>query len=304
MKRGCIVVLLGLFQVIGFSQKKADTLRLYFAINEVESQHNFLRIDSAVKALNGALLDVGIFGYADFLNSDEYNVTLSQNRAKSVKAYLQKKAAPSQMNFYACEGKGEKFSKDNSSPEGEPRQRRVDVYFEPITIINISEARLQDPQPITTEPGKEKPKTRQDIKPKEQTPAEKNKKMEDLNAGESIALEGLVFEPGRHILRKESIEPLKKLLTTMQDNKTLKIEIQGHVCCIGTDLDGNDFDTHENRLSENRAHAIYSYLVAKGIDSSRVSYKGFGGSQPKIWPEKTFEDQQANRRVEIKVLEK
>jgi outer membrane protein OmpA-like peptidoglycan-associated protein len=299
-----IFVLASLLPLTVFSQKKADTLRLYFAINEIESPHNFSRIDSALKSLNGALLDVGVFGYADFLNSDEYNIKLSQDRAKSVKAYLQKKSAPSQINFYACEGKGEKFSKDNASSDGEPKQRRVDIYFEPITIINISEGRLQDPQPITNDVVKEKPKVREAIIPKEKTEAEKNKKVEDLAAGESITIEGLVFEPGRHILRKESIEPLKKLLATMQENKTLKIEIQGHVCCIGNDLDGNDFDTNENRLSENRAHAIYSYLIAKGIDSTRVSYKGFGGSKPKIWPEKTFEDQQANRRVEIKVLEK
>ncbi len=284
-----------LISVAAFSQKKADTLRLYFGINETESATNFSRIDSALRSLNGALLDVAVYGYADFLSNDDYNISLSKKRAESTKNYLLKKAAPSQINVYACEGKGEKFSKDNSSPDGEAKQRRVDIYFEPIVIINVSEARLQDPPA-----GEKIPEEKVIEKPKE----DKNKKVEDLAVGETVTVEGLVFEPGRHVLRKESIVPLKKLLNTMQENKNLKIEIQGHVCCIGRDEDGNDFDTHENKLSENRAHAIYNYLLNKGIDSLRVSYKGFGGSHPKVWPEKNFDDQQINRRVEIKVLEK
>ena len=294
MKRLCLIVsFFCLLSAAGFSQKKTDTLHLYYAINESESPNNFSRIDSTLKALNGKLIDVGIYGYADFLNTDEYNITLSAKRAEAVKNYLLQKAPPSQMNIYACEGKGEKFSKDNADKDGEPRQRRVDIYFEPVVIINVSEARLQDPPPPVEEKPKEKPKE-----------ATNKKKVEDLDVGESISLEGLNFEPGRHILRKESIEPLKKLLSTLQENKSLKIEVQGHVCCIGTDEDGNDFDTHENKLSENRARAIYSYLLNKGIDSVRVTYKGFGGSHPKVWPEKNADDQQINRRVEIKVLGK
>jgi hypothetical protein len=140
----------------GFSQKKADTLRLYYAINETESLHNFSRIDSVVKVLNGKLVDVGIYGYADFLSNDEYNIALSQKRADAVKKYLETKAPPSQMNIYATEGKGEKFSKANSSREGEPKQRRVDIYFEPVTIINISEARLETPKDSTPKPEPKK----------------------------------------------------------------------------------------------------------------------------------------------------
>ena len=71
----------------GFSQKKADTLRLYYAINETESQLNFSRIDSAIKALNGKIVDVGIYGYADFLSDKEYNIKLSQKRADVVKKH-------------------------------------------------------------------------------------------------------------------------------------------------------------------------------------------------------------------------
>ena len=63
-----------------------------------------------------------------------------------------------------------------------------------------------------------------------------------------------------------------------------------------------DNDTQTMNLSENRAKLIYDFLVREGIDGNRLQYKGYGSSRPKIYPETTDEDKQANRRVEIKVL--
>ena len=269
----------------GFSRKRADTLRLYYASNEPQSQHNFSRIDSAIKAINGKNIDVGIFGYADFLSNDEYNIALSQKRADAAKNYLLTKAPPSQMNIYAAEGKGEKFSKDNSSRQGEPKQRRVDIYFEAVTVINISEARLETPK---------------DSLPKPQP----KKKIEELNTGESLAIEGLSFVPGRHLILQSSVPALQKLLKTLKDNPKLKVEIQGHVCCTDNGEDGLDYDTRTPNLSENRAKAIYEYLIDKGITKARLSYKGYGRAKPKEPIENTPEKEQANRRVEILVLEK
>lgn len=269
----------------GFSQQKADTLRLYYAINEIKSQYNFSRIDSSLKALNGKLVDVGVYGYADFLSNEEYNTSLSQKRADVVKQYLLAKSPSSQINIYACEGRGEKFSKNNSSQGGEPKQRRVDVYFEAVTIININEARLETP---TDSIVKEEPK----------------KNIEELNAGETLAIEGLSFVPGRHVILTSSAPALQNLLKTLKDNPKLKIEIQGHVCCTDAGQDGVDLDTRERKLSENRAKAIYDYLVDKGISKSRLTYKGFGGSKPKEPVEDTLEKEQTNRRVEIMILEK
>lgn len=268
-----------------FSQKKTDTLRLYFNINEVESAYNFSRIDSAVKSLTKNV-DIGIFGFADFLSNDGYNLRLSQKRANAVKKHLLSKKS-SYINIYACEGKGEKLSKDNSSPEGEPKQRRVDIYFEPVVTLNVAESFLETP--------KEEPK------PEPKATSKKN--IEELNKGESMAIEGLSFVPGRHLILKSAVPVLQKLLKTLTDNPNIKIEIQGHVCCTD-DADGLDYDTKQRNLSEARAKAIYEYLVAKGISADRLNYKGFGHSRPKEIIEDTPEKEQANRRVEIMVVEK
>ena len=86
------------------------------------------------------------------------------------------------------------------------------------------------------------------------------------------------------------------LFFVMQDNPKLKIEIQGHICCIDKD--------HRN-LSTDRAKQIKRFLVFKGIPQHRIQTKGFGVSQPLYpIPEASEEQAAANRRVEIEILSK
>lgn len=269
---------------VAFSQKKADTLRLYYAINEIESPANFIRLDSSIKALGKKVVDIGIYGYADFLSNDEYNLLLSQKRADVIKKHITSKLPSSQINIYECLGKGEKLSQDNSSSEGEPKQRRVDIYFEPVVTLNVAESFLETPK---EEVAKTEPK----------------KTIEELSKGETMAIEGLSFVPGRHLILESAIPVLQKLLKTMKNNPKLKIEIQGHVCCTEGAEDGLDYDTRERNLSESRAKAIYDYLIAKGISEDRLSYKGFGHSKPKELIEDSPLKEQANRRVEILIIE-
>lgn len=269
-------------------QKKTDTLRFYFNINEYESSFNNKRIDSTLSALKNSHHDVAIYGYADFLSNNRYNDELSSIRAKKIKNRILSHAYKKQFNVYVCEGKGETGSVDNSSAEGEPKQRRVDVVFESVPVMHVPDSKLQEP--IVNNENKTT-----DHKPKE---------FSELKTGESLALAGLSFEPGRHFILKESAPVLQKLLQVLTENQNLKIEIRGHVCCTLNGLDGLDLDTKEMKLSHNRAKAIYDYLVGKGINKSRLSYVGLGRKEPLFPNEYTSEEEQANRRVEIKIIEK
>jgi OmpA-OmpF porin, OOP family len=56
-----------------------------------------------------------------------------------------------------------------------------------------------------------------------------------------------------------------------------------------------------NKLSQSRANSIVDYLVKKGIDSRRISAKGFGPSLP-IADNSSAEGRAKNRRVVIKVI--
>jgi outer membrane protein OmpA-like peptidoglycan-associated protein len=267
------------------AQVKKDTLRLYYKINETTSDVSNRRLDSFVTALQGHFIKIRIVGYADFLHNNGYNQKLSQRRADEVKEELLAKAAPKQIELLECKGAGEKYSNDNGSKEGEASQRRVDVIFEPVVLV---ESYNQEPEPE---------KIKKDT-------VENKKNIEDLKKGESLAIAGLNFIPGRHIVVKEAVPILEQLLKTLQNNPKLKIEIQGHICCVEDQDDGLDLDTGERNLSVSRARAVYNYLVKNGIDASRLSYKGFGRKKPKVYPERTPEEEQMNRRVEIMVIEK
>jgi OOP family OmpA-OmpF porin len=59
-------------------------------------------------------------------------------------------------------------------------------------------------------------------------------------------------------------------------------------------------DQYNQNLSERRAAAVNAYLTKRGVDSSRITTKGFGESKP-IADNKTAEGRAKNRRVEIKV---
>jgi flagellar motor protein MotB len=57
-------------------------------------------------------------------------------------------------------------------------------------------------------------------------------------------------------------------------------------------------------LSTQRAKAIYNFLLNHDIQKDRLSYKGFGSSQPIFaLPEKDEQERAANRRVEILIVE-
>jgi outer membrane protein OmpA-like peptidoglycan-associated protein len=128
--------------------------------------------------------------------------------------------------------------------------------------------------------------------------------MVPLNIGTPVSLENVFFDLSEATLRPESYVELDKLVTFLEKNATISIELGGH-----TDTRG---DAKENQiLSENRAKSVYMYLVEKGINADRLSYKGYGETQPIISDEEiaklpTEQEREAahqsNRRTEYKTI--
>jgi outer membrane protein OmpA-like peptidoglycan-associated protein len=116
-----------------------------------------------------------------------------------------------------------------------------------------------------------------------------------VKVGKKVVLNNILFETGKSILTTASFVELDRLLNILQDEPLMRIEISGH-----TDITGSL--ALNNKLSEDRARAVVEYLVQKGIDRSRLEFKGFGPSQP-IADNATSAGRAKNRRVEFKILE-
>ena len=127
--------------------------------------------------------------------------------------------------------------------------------------------------------------------------------IDSLQKGDAFIIENLHFQPGRHYLLEESIPILKELLKILKDHPELKIELQGHVCYAPDNADGIDLDTQTQDLSVNRAKNIYEYLIRKGINEDRLSYKGFARTRPLYPKERNETEKKLNRRVEILIID-
>lgn len=125
-----------------------------------------------------------------------------------------------------------------------------------------------------------------------------------LGSEGAITLANVFFDLNKSTLRQESFVELNKLADFLKDNSSVRIEIGGH-----TDTRGNA--AANQQLSEDRAQSVYQYLIEKGIDKSRLSYKGYGQTQPKIsnaeiaklsTEAEKEKAHQENRRTEYKIL--
>jgi len=115
-----------------------------------------------------------------------------------------------------------------------------------------------------------------------------------LKRGDRIVLDNLNFKGGTAELLKESKPSLEKLLKIMQDNPRLRIQIQGHICCV-TDM--------HNEVSEARARVVWIYLLLNEIENDRLTFRDYGASRPIYTiPERDEMQRKANRRVEIEVI--
>jgi outer membrane protein OmpA-like peptidoglycan-associated protein len=112
--------------------------------------------------------------------------------------------------------------------------------------------------------------------------------------GQPVILKNVFFETGLATLRSESYYELNRLKQLLDAHPTLRIEIQGHTDNVGS-------DAANKTLSEQRAKVVHNYLVQQGISASRLTYKGFGATQP-VADNATNEGRQQNRRTAFIVL--
>ncbi len=125
-------------------------------------------------------------------------------------------------------------------------------------------------------------------------PLELNIPLNALIAGEKVVLNNVFFEVDRFDLKEESKIELNKLVAFLKNNPGLAIELGGHT-------DNTGIKQKNLELSTSRAKSVQQYLINNGIDATRLTYKGYGDTQP-IADNKTEKGRKQNRRTEFKVV--
>lgn len=116
-----------------------------------------------------------------------------------------------------------------------------------------------------------------------------------------FVLENIYFDYNESYIRDDAAKELDKLVTLLNDNTDLKIEMGSHTDSVAS-------EAYNIELSQRRAESTVNYLIKKGIDPTRLVAKGYGESKPiarNTNPDGTDNPvgRQRNRRTEFKILE-
>ncbi len=271
MKNPCFILLF--FAAKIFAQEKTE---VFFDFNKD------FPIETSAMALqkwateNTDAVVTELRGFCDSTDVNTYNKELASRRIGTVLKMLENSGITLADNLQ-IKPLGEDFE---LSPDA-AKNRRVDIFFK---------------KSKKTTPAK----TEEQTVPEDELSPEDRKsiaeKFVNVKKGDIIRIRSINFFLNSEIVVPESEPRLEELLQVMIDHPKLKIEIHGHICC--------NPNTADTKLSYRRAKFIFTYLLKKGIALNRLGYKGFGSSDPiyKI-PERTYQEEAANRRVEILVKE-
>lgn len=119
--------------------------------------------------------------------------------------------------------------------------------------------------------------------------------LEKLKIGSKLQFQNILFVPDQPAIMSSSYRDLKRIRDFLLTNPHIDVEIMGHVNGLGKKK------RRYRELSEQRAKAIYDYLVKEGIDKERLSYEGYGAEQLIYAFPKNESEARLNRRVEVKI---
>ena len=167
-----------------------------------------------------------------------------------------------------------RYSWSNGDRRPEARRLRAGKYTLTVTDINSCKAEA------TFEVLKEKFIPELDIA--------------SLEVGKTLRINELKFTADSTDVSESSYEVLEEILTFLEQNENVVVEIGGHT---------NTIPSHEycDKLSTERARSVAEYFYESGISSKRLSYKGYGKRKP-LTKDESLKGRQRNQRVEIKVL--
>jgi len=118
-----------------------------------------------------------------------------------------------------------------------------------------------------------------------------------VRQGDNITLNmpsGITFDFDKSNLKPEFYPVLDNVARTLQEYNQTIVEVAGHTDSVGS-------DAYNQRLSEQRANAVSSYLTGRGLNRDRFIVVGAGESRP-VASNNTDAGRAENRRVEITLV--
>lgn len=279
----------------GFSQQQ---ITFFFETNKFQlNEREDYKLQNWVSE-NKTNKIVAIHGFTDEDGTTTFNDSLAQKRVNTIYNLIKNQIKI--RDDFKTISFGENFNQSKNKAEN----RKVTIYYilekdlareneilgikEPQKLVEVApKAEINYPEKMVFEnPNGTKSEFKLDK-------AFMNK-IGNAAVGDKLKIENLEFMINTFAVVNESRGKLYELLLVLQHNPQLKIEIQGHLCCMPVD---------RTDLSTKRAKAIYSFLVGNQIYPPRLTYKGFGSTHP-IYPlpEKNEAERAANRRVEIVIV--
>jgi outer membrane protein OmpA-like peptidoglycan-associated protein len=250
-----------------------EQFSVYFDSNKFELEGKEMTKLSTWIETNKTSKIVAINGYTDEVGSSGYNDTLASKRVLFI--FEKVKESVAIREDFKSLSVGENFKQSEVKAEN----RKATIYY----ILEKDIYRENEILGIEEEV----------IFPENATLEEK---IALSKVGAKIVLKNINFYQNTFVTVPEARTAMYDLLYAMQNNPNLKIQIQGHICCIAKD---------GRNLSLDRAKQIRRFLVYSGIPMHRVTVTGFGTTRPLFpIPEENEEQAAANRRVEIEITSK
>lgn len=205
-----LLLIFFLVSVCSFAQEDEEVHSIFFEFDKYnlkEEQANAV-VGFVSKIDTSRIESVQIFGYCDDRGKDQYNFTLSTNRANTVKEKLVEKGIKSKI-IITLEGKGRIMLDEDMQtniPEARSKNRRVDV------VVNFKALVIEDLK----------------------IPGVYSTIKKDRIVGDRIYLDHVLFERGSSQLTYKAKKELDRIALELHKYKNIHFEIQGHVCCTPT----------------------------------------------------------------------
>lgn len=123
--------------------------------------------------------------------------------------------------------------------------------------------------------------------------------LDKIFKNQEVRLDNIYYDYDKAVIRTDAQPTLKALATTLRQNPLIRIQLSSHTDCRGN-------PNYNEQLSQRRAQAAVDYLISLGIESDRLTAKGYGESAVAvdcICTRCTEEEHQANRRTTFKIID-